>query len=411
MTRWVEETFHPHWRVRLEASKVLHEVKTEHQHLVIFENPTWGTVLMLDGVCQLTTSDEFVYHEMMAHVPLMALAAPKRVLVIGGGDGGVLREVLKHPSVAKATLCEIDRAVDRPFPQALSADRRRVPRRCSRRRGHRRRAQIRGRDAREVRRHHRRQLRADRSERRAAHARVLHRLQARPEERRHPRHAERPAVPVPRAPARQRPPCSPRCSSGWRPTCARSRATSAVRSRSTSPPTTSTCSSWTPRTSPSASSQRERRRLEVLDARCARRRLRPAGLRGAASSRPRSPRPTRRATRPRPTPRCVGADGQGEPSRGGRRAQPRLKPFCASDGQVLRPALVALVVQRLQVGPGVEPGVVAVVEDDAHGVVADRLQLLDLDVALSGRPSRAARANGPAPRPTGSSRAASRPTA
>jgi spermidine synthase len=111
MTRWVEETFHPHWRVRLAAARVLHEVKTEHQHLVIFENPTWGTVLMLDGVCQLTTSDEFVYHEMMAHVPLMALAAPKRVLVIGGGDGGVLREVLKHPSVAKATLCEIDRTV------------------------------------------------------------------------------------------------------------------------------------------------------------------------------------------------------------------------------------------------------------------------------------------------------------
>ena len=111
MVRWVEETFHPHWRVRLEAAKVLHEVKTAHQHLVIFENPTWGTVLMLDGVCQLTTSDEFVYHEMMAHVPLMALAAPTRVLVIGGGDGGVLREVLKHPTVAKATLCEIDRTV------------------------------------------------------------------------------------------------------------------------------------------------------------------------------------------------------------------------------------------------------------------------------------------------------------
>ena len=109
--RWIEETFHPHWRVRLEASKVLHEVKTEHQHLVIFENETWGTVLMLDGVCQLTTSDEFVYHEMMAHVPLMALAKPRRVLVVGGGDGGVMREVVKHPSVEKATLCEIDRSV------------------------------------------------------------------------------------------------------------------------------------------------------------------------------------------------------------------------------------------------------------------------------------------------------------
>ena len=111
MDRWVEETFHPHWRVRLKAEKILHEVKTAHQHLVIFTNKTWGTVLMLDGVCQLTTSDEFVYHEMMAHVALMALERPKRVLVIGGGDGGVLREVLKHPSVAKATLCEIDRDV------------------------------------------------------------------------------------------------------------------------------------------------------------------------------------------------------------------------------------------------------------------------------------------------------------
>lgn len=111
MTRWIEETFHPHWRVRLEASEVLHEVETKHQHLVIFRNETWGTVLMLDGVCQLTTSDEFVYHEMMAHVPLMALDNPRRVLVIGGGDGGVLREVLKHPSVEQAVLVEIDRTV------------------------------------------------------------------------------------------------------------------------------------------------------------------------------------------------------------------------------------------------------------------------------------------------------------
>ncbi len=111
MNRWVEETFHPHWRVRLEADEVLHEDKTEHQHLVIFKNKTWGTVLMLDGVCQLTTSDEFIYHEMMAHVPLMVLDKPKQVLVIGGGDGGVLREVLKHPSIERAMLCEIDRTV------------------------------------------------------------------------------------------------------------------------------------------------------------------------------------------------------------------------------------------------------------------------------------------------------------
>jgi len=111
MTRWIEETFHPHWRVRMKADKILHEVQTEHQHLVIFENATWGTVLILDGIFQLTTLDEFVYHEMMAHVPLMSLARPRRVLVVGGGDGGVLREVLKHSSVEKATLCEIDRSV------------------------------------------------------------------------------------------------------------------------------------------------------------------------------------------------------------------------------------------------------------------------------------------------------------
>jgi spermidine synthase len=107
--------------VALKADQVLHEVKTGHQHLIIFDNETWGRVLMLDGVCQLTTRDEFIYHEMMAHVPLMAVARPRHVLVIGGGDGGVLREVLKHPSVEKATLCEIDRSVidlsQRYYPQ------------------------------------------------------------------------------------------------------------------------------------------------------------------------------------------------------------------------------------------------------------------------------------------------------
>ena len=242
MARWVEETFHPHWRVRLEAARVLHEVKTEHQHLVIFENPTWGTVLMLDGVCQLTTSDEFVYHEMMAHVPLMALARPRRVLVVGGGDGGVLREVLEAPLGREGDAVRDRPRRHRSLPEALSGDRRRLPRRCARRRRHRRRAEIRGRDAREVRRHHRRQLRADRAVGGAAHARVLHRLQARPEGGRHPRHAERPAVPVSRAPARPRPRSSPRCSRRLRPTCAPSPATSAARSRSTGPATTSTCS-------------------------------------------------------------------------------------------------------------------------------------------------------------------------
>ena len=111
MTRWIAETFYDDWQPTMRAEKVLHEVKTEHQHLVIFENNFWGTVLILDGIFQLTTRDEFIYHEMMAHVPLMAMERPKNVLIIGGGDGGILREVLKHPSVKKATLVEIDREV------------------------------------------------------------------------------------------------------------------------------------------------------------------------------------------------------------------------------------------------------------------------------------------------------------
>lgn len=111
MERWVEETLHSGFRVRLKADRVLFDSETEHQRLIIFENADYGRVMMLDGVVQLSTRDEFVYHEMMAHVPLFAHGKAKRVLVVGGGDGGVLREVLKHPEVESATLCEIDRSV------------------------------------------------------------------------------------------------------------------------------------------------------------------------------------------------------------------------------------------------------------------------------------------------------------
>ena len=102
---------------------MLHEVKTEHQHLVIFENPTWGTVLMLDGVCQLTTSDEFVLpRDDGARAADGAGKRQRACWSVGGGDGGVLREVLKHPSVDKATLCEIDRAVIDTGAEALPGD-------------------------------------------------------------------------------------------------------------------------------------------------------------------------------------------------------------------------------------------------------------------------------------------------
>lgn len=113
MTRWVDETLHPHFRCSMIADRVLYENRTEHQHLIIFDNATFGRVMMLDGVVQLTTKDEFIYHEMMAHVPLFSLEAerPRRVLIVGGGDGGVMREVLKHKNVERVVLCEIDRTV------------------------------------------------------------------------------------------------------------------------------------------------------------------------------------------------------------------------------------------------------------------------------------------------------------
>ena len=111
MERWVEETLHRGFRVNLKADRVLFDSETEHQRLIIFENADFGRVMMLDGIVQLTTKDEFIYHEMMAHVPLFAHGRAKRALIVGGGDGGVLREALRHPELEQITLCEIDRGV------------------------------------------------------------------------------------------------------------------------------------------------------------------------------------------------------------------------------------------------------------------------------------------------------------
>ncbi|MGB2129849.1 MAG: polyamine aminopropyltransferase [Marinobacterium sp.] len=91
--------------------EVLFEHRTEHQELIIFRNRDFGTVMALDGIIQTTERDEFVYHEMMTHVPILAHGNAKRVLIIGGGDGGILREVLRHESVEHVTQVEIDQAV------------------------------------------------------------------------------------------------------------------------------------------------------------------------------------------------------------------------------------------------------------------------------------------------------------
>jgi len=92
----------------LRVDRVLHQEKTPFQHLAVVESGPLGRVFLLDGSIQLTTRDERAYHEMMVHVPLLTHPAPRRVLIIGGGDGGTLREVLRHPGVERAELCEID---------------------------------------------------------------------------------------------------------------------------------------------------------------------------------------------------------------------------------------------------------------------------------------------------------------
>ncbi|WP_077044644.1 polyamine aminopropyltransferase [Pseudomonas sp. KK4] len=105
------ETLYEGYGQRFRMDKLLHEVRTEHQHLVIFENPRMGRVMALDGVIQTTEADEFIYHEMLTHVPILAHGNARRVLIIGGGDGGMLREVTKHASVEHITMVEIDGTV------------------------------------------------------------------------------------------------------------------------------------------------------------------------------------------------------------------------------------------------------------------------------------------------------------
>ncbi|KAJ1563606.1 hypothetical protein HK405_001434, partial [Cladochytrium tenue] len=95
----------------LQVSEILLAKRSEFQDVLVFKSATYGNVLVLDGVIQATERDEFSYQEMIAHLPLMAHPDPKNVLVIGGGDGGVLREVVKHSCVESVTLVEIDAAV------------------------------------------------------------------------------------------------------------------------------------------------------------------------------------------------------------------------------------------------------------------------------------------------------------
>lgn len=110
---WFDETLYPDWGQRFRVVRELARVRSEFQDIVVFESASHGRVMALDGCIQVTERDEFVYQEMLAHVPLMAHGAAADVLIVGAGDGGVLRRVLQHRGVRRAVMVEIDGEVMR----------------------------------------------------------------------------------------------------------------------------------------------------------------------------------------------------------------------------------------------------------------------------------------------------------
>ena len=111
MDMWVEECHKDYYGTRFRCKKILFSGKSDYQYIDVVETVAHGKMLLNDGIVMLSERDEFVYHEMMAHVPLFVHPHPKRILIIGGGDGGVAREVLRHGSVTSCVLVEIDQMV------------------------------------------------------------------------------------------------------------------------------------------------------------------------------------------------------------------------------------------------------------------------------------------------------------
>lgn len=108
---WFQERLYEDFSQTLAVGEMLHSGHTGRQDAVIFRNPVFGRVFALDGIVQVTDRDTYIYHEMIAHAPLLAHGCAARVLIVGGGDGGVLREVLRHEGVESVTLVELDRGV------------------------------------------------------------------------------------------------------------------------------------------------------------------------------------------------------------------------------------------------------------------------------------------------------------
>lgn len=111
MDFWFTELHTPNFNIRVRVKETLEVRRTTYQDLAIIDTFDFGRMLVLDGIIQTTEADEFIYHEMIAHVPLFSHPKPERVLVIGGGDGGVVREVLRHKAVRQVDHVEIDEAV------------------------------------------------------------------------------------------------------------------------------------------------------------------------------------------------------------------------------------------------------------------------------------------------------------
>jgi len=109
--KYITETMSDGEFITYVADRILYVGESPYQKIQVFENCVYGRILMLDQAVQFTDADEFIYHEMLSHPAVLAHPSPKRVLIVGGGDGGIAREVLRHPEVESVELCEIDEKV------------------------------------------------------------------------------------------------------------------------------------------------------------------------------------------------------------------------------------------------------------------------------------------------------------
>lgn len=111
MSLQYNEFYHKRTGLTIGLNKLLYSEQSKYQLTEVYETDTWGNLMTIDGMVMLSEKDEFVYHEMIAHAALFSHPNPNRVLIIGGGDGGTAREVMKHPQVQHVDMVEIDRNV------------------------------------------------------------------------------------------------------------------------------------------------------------------------------------------------------------------------------------------------------------------------------------------------------------